>query len=138
MNALDAALVLVVVYLLVSFSRSRLQNNRMLPPGPKGLPVVGNLFDLPKGPEGNHWAKHKKLYGVSYASRPPTPRSFDSLSIRPNKLRISPRNKYRYSEWQGNCVRAAREPVSELFGQAVSLFLDDNVGHFLSSAPWRV
>ena len=37
-----------------------------LPPGPKGLPIIGNLMDLPK--EGNleahHWLKHKYLYGL--------------------------------------------------------------------------
>ena len=25
--------------------------------------MIGNLLDLPKGPEGPHWAKHKALYG---------------------------------------------------------------------------
>jgi hypothetical protein len=36
-----------------------------LPPGPKGLPLVGNITDLPpKGvPEWQHWIKHKDLYG---------------------------------------------------------------------------
>ncbi|KAI5465087.1 putative cytochrome P450 oxidoreductase OrdA-like protein [Mariannaea sp. PMI_226] len=36
-----------------------------LPPGPKGLPLVGNLLDLPKPGvlEAHHWLKHKDLYG---------------------------------------------------------------------------
>lgn len=37
------------------------------PPGPNGLPLVGNLYDLPKPGEleAHHWAKHKDLYGLS-------------------------------------------------------------------------
>ncbi|KAK6360169.1 hypothetical protein TWF730_006320 [Orbilia blumenaviensis] len=36
-----------------------------LPPGPKGVPILGNVADLPpKGlPEWEHWAKHKDVYG---------------------------------------------------------------------------
>ncbi|KAL4937129.1 hypothetical protein BDV06DRAFT_232778 [Aspergillus oleicola] len=36
-----------------------------LPPGPKPLPIVGNLRDLPPAdePAWLHWAKHKDLYG---------------------------------------------------------------------------
>ncbi|KAM5368099.1 hypothetical protein ACJZ2D_009703 [Fusarium nematophilum] len=36
-----------------------------LPPGPKGLPLVGNVLDLPKPGvlEAHHWLKHKELYG---------------------------------------------------------------------------
>lgn len=36
-----------------------------LPPGPKPLPFVGNVFDLPPPgvPEFQHWLKHKDKYG---------------------------------------------------------------------------
>ncbi|OTA95517.1 hypothetical protein M434DRAFT_393743 [Hypoxylon sp. CO27-5] len=36
-----------------------------LPPGPRGLPLLGNLNDLPKPGvlEAHHWLKHKELYG---------------------------------------------------------------------------
>lgn len=36
-----------------------------LPPGPKGLPFLGNVKDLPPAgvPEYSHWLKHKDLYG---------------------------------------------------------------------------
>ncbi|KLO15926.1 cytochrome P450 oxidoreductase OrdA-like protein [Schizopora paradoxa] len=35
------------------------------PPGPKPLPVLGNLLDMPPpgGHDWMHWAKHKELYG---------------------------------------------------------------------------
>ncbi|KAM0324107.1 hypothetical protein ACHAQA_008297 [Verticillium albo-atrum] len=36
-----------------------------LPPGPKPLPLVGNVQDFPPPnvPEFEHWLKHKDLYG---------------------------------------------------------------------------
>ncbi|KAH8666067.1 cytochrome P450 [Ilyonectria robusta] len=46
-------------------SKSKNANSHPLPPGPKGLPLVGNLSDLPKPGvlEAHHWLKHKELYG---------------------------------------------------------------------------
>lgn len=35
-----------------------------LPPGPRGLPFVGNVIGLPKKYEWLHWAKHKDVYGA--------------------------------------------------------------------------
>lgn len=40
-------------------------NEAKLPPGPKGLPLVGNMFDFPPAsiPEYRHWAKLREKYG---------------------------------------------------------------------------
>ncbi|KAJ5980223.1 hypothetical protein N7481_007521 [Penicillium waksmanii] len=36
-----------------------------LPPGPKGMPIIGNLLDLPPAGQQEcvHWFKHKEVYG---------------------------------------------------------------------------
>jgi hypothetical protein len=36
-----------------------------LPPGPAGIPFLGNVNDMPKPgvPECHHWLQHKDLYG---------------------------------------------------------------------------
>ncbi|GKU06996.1 o-methylsterigmatocystin oxidoreductase [Fusarium langsethiae] len=56
------ALAALIVY-YVLFPKK--QTGLPLPPGPKPLPVIGNLFDLPPAgtAEYKHWAKHKELYG---------------------------------------------------------------------------
>lgn len=40
-------------------------DHHKLPPGPKGLPIMGNIKDFPPAgmPEYQHWLKHKDLYG---------------------------------------------------------------------------
>ncbi|KAJ4019711.1 hypothetical protein NW766_003469 [Fusarium irregulare] len=66
---LSALLILVGAALTVLYIRTRPQKN--LPPGPKPLPFLGNLRDLPDGttPEYQHWIKFKDLYGpLSYVS----------------------------------------------------------------------
>jgi hypothetical protein len=54
--------------ILVGYLMYRQQNQKLrykLPPGPKSLPILGNIKDLPPDgtPEYQHWLKHKDLYG---------------------------------------------------------------------------
>ncbi|KAI0394745.1 cytochrome P450 oxidoreductase OrdA-like protein [Xylariaceae sp. FL0594] len=57
------ATALVIIVLVKHLTRRR--KHGPLPPGPKGFPLVGNVFDLPDGreQEWKHWAKHRDLYG---------------------------------------------------------------------------
>lgn len=60
--AVVGAVGIALAYLLY---QQRTQRARPLPPGPKGIPLLGNLNDLPKPGELEHefWLKHKELYG---------------------------------------------------------------------------
>ena len=65
LSALDVALIICGLYITVSLIGFKFGwRKRSLPPGPRPLPIIGNLLDLPRGVEARHWAKHKKLYGM--------------------------------------------------------------------------
>lgn len=57
-------LVLALCYAAYSFLWST-EARRKLPPGPKPLPVLGNIRDFPPDgtPEFKHWLKHKDVHG---------------------------------------------------------------------------
>ena len=60
-------LLLIGAILLVCYFFTKVRSNRgrKLPPGPRPLPIIGNIRDFsPKGiREVDHWKKHKDLYG---------------------------------------------------------------------------
>lgn len=68
--ALNITSVIVTLALLAGYYLYRCftpsSRHLPLPPGPKGLPGLGNVNDLPKPGvmEAHHWAKHKELYGT--------------------------------------------------------------------------
>lgn len=51
--------------LCLAYETWRRKSRISLPPGPKPLPIVGNVLDLPpKGlPESRHWESHHEKYG---------------------------------------------------------------------------
>ena len=64
--ALEVVLVLFLLYFLINvfFARKKINALPPLPPGPKGLPFIGNVNDLPPpGQDYQHWLKHKDRYG---------------------------------------------------------------------------
>ena len=56
----------LVFYTLKVVNQRRNAGRPPLPPGPKGLFLVGSVNDLPKPGvlEYHHWLKHKALYGT--------------------------------------------------------------------------
>lgn len=57
-----ALLVLLALLLSLSFLRKKLR--RAEPPGPRGLPFIGSLLDLPKTDEWLHWLRLGERYGT--------------------------------------------------------------------------
>jgi hypothetical protein len=62
---IQLGVLLIGVAALYLYRRSGSQVRRRLPPGPKGLPIVGNIMDLAPTSrhEYLHWLKYKDLYG---------------------------------------------------------------------------
>ena len=64
--AVSPSLLLGVAALVGYVAYRQLHTSQLkLPPGPKGLPILGNIKDFPPDgtPEWQHWLKHKDLYG---------------------------------------------------------------------------
>ena len=63
LRVFDVTFFLVGLYLINKLLRRTTRDSYKFPPDPKPLPLIGNLFDLPKDRDWVHWAKHKDIYG---------------------------------------------------------------------------
>lgn len=61
----EASLIVITLYVVIKKLLLDRSDSLPLPPGPKGLPSLGNINDLPPAgmPEFQHWYKHKDRYG---------------------------------------------------------------------------
>ena len=60
---LDFVLVLLGVFLLQRISLTAKGEKNPLPPGPKSLPVIGNLLDMPASYQWQTFTEWKKHWG---------------------------------------------------------------------------
>jgi hypothetical protein len=57
--------VITAILLILRFTARARRKGCSLPPGPRGLPLVGNAFDLPHSKEWLTYAEWTKQYGAS-------------------------------------------------------------------------
>jgi hypothetical protein len=62
--SLAAAPLLSVPAFLLILGTYYAYKRRYALPGPRGYPIIGNVFDMPKSREWLHWARHKDVYGT--------------------------------------------------------------------------
>ena len=64
-SSIEVGIAILLLYILKRLFFDKRTALAPLPPGPKGLPVLGNVKDLPPSgtPEFEHWLKHKDQYG---------------------------------------------------------------------------
>ncbi|KAF9569422.1 cytochrome P450 [Agrocybe pediades] len=62
-SAFVVALVLLALFILRAIIRSLTSKSLLLPPGPKGLPLIGNVLDMPSEKEWLTFARWGEIYG---------------------------------------------------------------------------
>ena len=53
-------------YSLLKHFQRTMRRSLLLPPGPKGLPIIGNMFDVPSVAPWKTFREWSEVYGQSY------------------------------------------------------------------------
>jgi hypothetical protein len=66
LSLISAAVGLAVFILIGKVFPTRSKSSQPTPPGPKGLPLIGNLLDMPRKSIWDGYAEFGKKYGTIY------------------------------------------------------------------------
>lgn len=76
------AAILLAVYLRI------LSNKANLPPGPRGIPLIGNIFQVPKMQTWTYFERLSRIYGA-YCLGIPLPTAYSSILCEGPIVRLS-------------------------------------------------
>jgi len=103
--------------ILCLYLKLRSNSSLPLPPGPKKLPLIGNLLDLPKRPEWEIFQKWSKQYGTGPCPLSDVQYFFNNafrFRYHPSQRR---RNFNYYSKHHRGSCRSPRKKINNLFEQ---------------------
>lgn len=63
LEALSVVVTATILLITWQVIGDKLRGRQPLPPGPRGLPIIGNILEMPKDCEWLHWSNHKDVYG---------------------------------------------------------------------------
>lgn len=118
---------------IVLLSFFGIKKRKRLPPGPRPLPILGNINDFPAHGEleGPHWAKHKAAYGKPKIFLTLPTDFIISFYRRTNQLRTGLWEDLHNSQWYYDSGTTIGQEIVELFREARLNFCSRNVSiHF--------